>query len=235
MRGLSFHLFLPSTVLQPNTHSTLEPSLDRSGIISSGKSGSSRHPSSSPERRESSSPTTPPPAAPRHHNEEEEKNSILHARVRTTKGIARIFEESEEEEEEGSPLPQRHISDSGTRTLHEIESSPGASSPQSTKRGGKRLSRRHPDNSITSKKQSKSKAREAPRFLGDREDGDDELLLKDDKKGRPKETVPDDKEIEAFLADASSEEESTKKGKKRKSKSEKSKDPKEKVGDVRIV
>ena len=128
-----------------------------------------------------------------------------------------------------------HISDSDMRRLHETETSPGASSAQGTKRGYKRVSRRHPDGSITAKKQSKSKAREAPRFLGDIEDGDDELLLKDDKKGKSKETVPDEKEIEAFLADASSEEEYTKKVQKRKSNSKKSKEPKEKVGDVRIV
>lgn len=88
---------------------------------------------------------------------------------------------------------------------------------------------------MTSKKQPKPKAREAPRFLGDGEDGDDELLLEGDRKGKQKEIVPDEKEIEAFLADASSGEEPTKKGKKRKSKSEKSKQPKEKVGGVRIV
>lgn len=88
---------------------------------------------------------------------------------------------------------------------------------------------------MTSKKRSKPKAHEAPRSLGDGEDGDDELLLEGDRKGKLKETIPDEKEIEAFLADASGEEESTKKGKKRKSKSEKSKEPKEKVGGVRMV
>jgi hypothetical protein len=93
------------------------------------------------------------------------------------------------------------------RSLHKTEASPGAWSTQGTKRGGKR--RRTADSSTTSKKQPKAKACEAPRFLGDGEDGDDELLLKDDKKGKSKETVPDEKEIEAFLADASSEEEST--------------------------
>ena len=122
------------------------------------------------------------------------------------------------------------------RSLHETEASPGARSTHGTNRGGKRPSRRcAADGSMASKKQSKPKAREAPRFLGDGEDGDDELLLEGDRKGKPKKTVPDEKEIEAFLADASSQEESTKKGKKRKTKSEKSKEPKEKVGGVRIV
>lgn len=132
------------------------------------------------------------------------------------------------------PRAQRHVAD-GMRSLHETEASPGARSTQGTNRGGKRSSRRCADGSKTSKKQSKPKAREAPRFLGDGEDGDDELLLEGDRKGKSKETVPDEKEIEAFLADASSEEESTKKEKKRKSKSEKSKGRKEKVGGVRIV
>lgn len=228
-------LAIQPSSFQPNTHYTLGPFLDRSGVLLSGKSGSSRHPSSSPERRESSSPATPPLVAPRHRDKEEKENSILRARVQSAKGIAHIFDE---EEEPGSPLQprtQRHASDSDTRSLHETEASPSVSSAQSTKHGGKRLSRRHAEGSITSKKHSKSKAREAPRFLGDREDGDDELLLKDDKKGKSKGTVPDEKEIEAFLADASSGEESTKKRKKRKSKSEKSEEPKEKVGDVRIV
>lgn len=130
------------------------------------------------------------------------------------------------------PRAQRHVAD-GTRSLHETEASPGARSTQGTNRGGKRSSRRCADGSKTSKKQSKPKAREAPRFLGDGEDGDDELLLEGDRKGKSKET--DEKEIEAFLADASSEEESTKKEKKRKSKSEKSKGRKEKVGGGRIV
>jgi len=115
------------------------------------------------------------------------------------------------------------------RSLHGAEASPGARSTQATKRGRKRLSRRCVDDSISSKKQPKSKAREVPRFLGDGEAGDDELLLEGDRKEKLKETVPDEKEIEAFLADASGEEEPTKKGKKRKSKSDKSKEPKEKV------
>jgi hypothetical protein len=160
------------------------------------------------------------------------------ARAQTTKGIARIFEDASEETEEGSPLQrprtQQHVFD-GTQSLHEAEESPGALSMQDTKRRGKRLSRRCADGSITSKKQPKPKAREAPRFLGDGKGGDHELLLEGDRKGKPKETVPDEEEIEAFLADASGEEGSTKKGKKRKSKFEKSKEPKEKVGDVRIV
>lgn len=121
------------------------------------------------------------------------------------------------------------------RPLHETETSPATQSTQGTKRGGKRLLRRCADGSMTSKKRSKPKAHEAPRSLGDGEDGDDELLLEGDRKGKLKETIPDEKEIEAFLADASGEEESTKKGKKRKSKSEKSKEPKEKVGGVRMV
>lgn len=143
-----------------------------------------------------------------------------------------MFENSGEEEEDGSPIQrQRHVSD-GMRTLHKTEVSPG----QGTKRGGKRLLRRTAaDGSTTSKKQPKAKTCEAPRFLGDREDGDDELLLKDDKKGKSKESIPDEKEIEAFLADASSEEEPLKKGKKLKSKSKKSKEPKAKVGEVRVV
>ena len=121
------------------------------------------------------------------------------------------------------------------RSLHETEASPSARSMHGTNRGGKKPPRRCADGSTTSKKQSKPKAREAPRFLGDGEDGDDELLLEGDRKGKSKEAVPDEKEIEAFLADASGEEESTKKGQKRKSKSEKSKGPKEKVGAIRIV
>jgi len=123
------------------------------------------------------------------------------------------------------------------RSLHETEASPGVRSTQGTKRGGKRLSRRCADGNgtMTPKKQSKPKAREAPRFLGDGDDGDDELPLESDRKGKSKETIPDEKEIEAFLADASGEEVPTKKGGKRKPKSEKSKGPKEKVRDVRIV
>lgn len=225
-------LTIQPSSFQPNTHYTLGPFLDRSGVLLSGKSGSSRHPSSSPERRESSSPATPPLVVPQHR---EKENPVLRARVQSAKGIAHIFDE---EEEPGSPLQprtQRHVSDSDTGSLHGTEASPSVSSAQGTKHGGKRLSRRHAEGSMTSKKHSKSKAREAPRFLGDRGDGDDELLLKDDKKGKPKGTVPDEKEIEAFLADASSGEESTKKRKKRKSKFEKSEEPKEKVGDVRIV
>jgi hypothetical protein len=201
-------------------------------VLSSAKSGSSRHPSSSPGRAESPSLTTPPPSAPRHRDEE--KNSILRARVQTTKGIARIFEDSGEEEENSPlqrPRTQQHAT-AGMRSLHETEASP---STQGTNRGSKRLLRRTVGGVTTSKKHSKSKPREAPRFLGDGGDSDDELLLQVDRKGKSKEIIPDEKEIEAFLADASSEEVSTKKGKKRKSKFEKSKEPKEKVGDVRIV
>ncbi len=180
----------------------------RSGVLSSAKSGSSRHPSSSP-----------PLAAPRHHDKEGEKNTIPPARAQTAKGIARVFEDSSEETEEVNPVQrprtQRHVPD-GMRSLHETEASPGART-QGTNRGGRRPSRRCADGRLpssplqrnrgaTSKKQSKSKAREAPRFLGDGEDGDDELLLEGDRKGKTNETVPDEKEIEAFLADASSEE-----------------------------
>jgi len=242
--GFTFYCHLPSTVPVPAkySHHSLGPSIDRSGILSSAKSGSSRHPSSSPERGEKGSPTITP-AAPCLRDEEEEKNAFPRARVQTTKGIARIFEDSCEEEQ-SSPLRRPRTQRHGTRPLHETESSPDASSAQGTKRGSKRLLRRQPDGSITSKK-PKPKAREAPRFLGDGEDGDDELLFKDAKKGKLKETVPDDKDIEAFLADGNSEEESSKRGKKRKSKSavgkpleghtEKAKEPKEKVGDVRIA
>lgn len=195
-------------------------------MLSSAKSGSSHHPSASLAR-----------AAPRHQDEEGKTNTIPPTRAQTAKGIARVFEYfTEKDSPLQRPRTQKHVPN-GTRSLHEAEASPGARSTQGAHHGGKGPSRprRYVDGGKTSKKQPKPNARKAQQYLGDGEGGDVELLLEADRKGKPKKTVLDEKEIEGSLADVSSEEESIKKEKTCKSKSEKSKGPKEKVGCVCIV